>query len=166
MEPGPIPEVEVIEPARPGRRRRYSAEDKRRIVEETRVPGQSVSSVSRRFGVSPSQVFKWRRLVEEGTMSVLGADEAVVPESDVKELKGRIRELERLLGEDDGKRDPEGSDRDRARKKTLVALALAETGRFSMRVVAEALGLSRSNLIERRQLGTSCVVVAASTTVV
>jgi len=71
MEPGPIPEVEVIEPPRPGRRRRYSAEDKRRIVEETRVPGQSVSSVSRRYGVSPSQVFKWRRLVEEGTMSVL-----------------------------------------------------------------------------------------------
>jgi transposase len=98
MEPGPISEVEVIEPARPGRRRRYSAEDKRRIVEETRVPGQSVSSVSRRFGVSPSQVFKWRRLVEEGTMSVLGADEPVVPESDVKVLKGRIRELERLLG--------------------------------------------------------------------
>ena len=98
MEPGPIPEVEVIDPPRPKRRRRYSAEDKRRIVEETRVPGQSVSSVSRRFGVSPSQVFKWRRLVEEGTMSVLGADEPVVPESDVKVLKGRIRELERLLG--------------------------------------------------------------------
>jgi transposase len=98
MEPGPIPEVEVIEPARPGRRRRYSAEDKRRIVEETRVPGHSVSSVSRRYGVSSSQVFKWRRLVEEGTMSVLGADEPVVPESDVKVLKGRIRELERLLG--------------------------------------------------------------------
>ena len=98
MEPGPIPEVEVIEPARPGRRRRYSAEEKRRIVDETRAPGQSVSSVSRRYGVSSSQVFKWRRLVEEGTMSVLGADEAVVPESDVKVLKGRIRELERLLG--------------------------------------------------------------------
>jgi transposase len=31
-------------------------------------------------------------------MSVLGADEPVVPESDVKVLKGRIRELERLLG--------------------------------------------------------------------
>jgi transposase len=57
-----------------------------------------VSSVSRRYGVSPSQVFKWRRLVEEGTMSSLGADEAVVPESEVKVLKVRIRELERLLG--------------------------------------------------------------------
>jgi transposase len=98
MEPGPIPEVEVIEPARPGRRRRFTADEKRRIVEETTVPGHSVSSVSRRYGVSPSQVFKWRRLVEEGTMSSLGADEPVVPESEVKMLKGRIRELERLLG--------------------------------------------------------------------
>ena len=98
MELGTSPEVEVISPARPGRRRRYTAEEKRRIVEETKVPGQSVSAVSRRFGVSPSQLFKWRRLVEEGTMSSLGADEPVVPESEVKVLKNRIRELERLLG--------------------------------------------------------------------
>ena len=98
MELGTSPEVEVISPAKPGRRRRFTAEEKRRIVEETTVPGQSVSAVSRRYGVSSSLVFKWRRLVEEGTMSVLGADEPVVPESDVKVLKGRIRELERLLG--------------------------------------------------------------------
>jgi transposase len=98
MELGTSPEVEVISPARPGRRRRYTAEEKRRIVEETKAPGQSVSAVSRRYGVSPSQVFKWRRLVEEGTMSSLGADEPVVPESEVKALKIRIRELERLLG--------------------------------------------------------------------
>jgi transposase len=98
MELGTSPEVEVISPARPGRRRRYTADEKRRIVEETKVPGQSVSAVSRRFGVSPSQLFKWRRLVEEGTMSSLGADEPVVPESEAKALKVRIRELERLLG--------------------------------------------------------------------
>jgi len=98
MDTGQRPEVEVIEPARQGRRRVYTAEEKRKIVEETRVPGQSVSSVSRRFGVSPSLVFKWRRLAEEGTLSSLGADEAVVPESEVKALKARVRELERLLG--------------------------------------------------------------------
>ena len=98
MEPETSPEVEVFSPARPGRRRRFTAEEKRKIVEETTVPGQSVSAVSRRYGVSPSLVFKWRRLVEEGTMSSLGADEPVVPESEVKALKGKIRELERLLG--------------------------------------------------------------------
>jgi transposase len=31
-------------------------------------------------------------------MSSLGADESVVPESEVKTLKARVRELERLLG--------------------------------------------------------------------
>jgi transposase len=31
-------------------------------------------------------------------MSSLGADEAVVPESEVKQLNSRVRELERLLG--------------------------------------------------------------------
>jgi transposase-like protein len=73
----------VIEPARPGRHRRRSAEENRRIVEETTAPGQSVSSVSRRYGVSSSQVFRGRRLVDEGTMSVLmsvlGADESGSP---------------------------------------------------------------------------------------
>ena len=98
MDTGQRPEVEVIEPARQGRRRVYSVEEKRRIVEETRVPGQSVSSVSRRFGVSPSMVFKWRRLADEGTLSSLGAGEMVVPQSEVKILKARVRELERLLG--------------------------------------------------------------------
>ena len=98
MEPGPIPEVEVIEPARPGRRRRYTAEEKRKIVEETAVPGHSVSSVSRRYGVSPSLLFRWRRLNDEGGMQGLGAEEAVVPESEAKQLRAQVRELQRLLG--------------------------------------------------------------------
>jgi transposase len=45
----------------PGRRRRWSAEEKSRIVEETQVPGANVSEVARRWQVSPQQVFGWRR---------------------------------------------------------------------------------------------------------
>ena len=125
MDTGQRPEVEVIEPARQGRRRAYTAEEKRKIVEETRVPGQSVSSVSRRFGVSPSMVFKWRRQAEEGTMTSLGSDEAVVPESEVKALKVRVRELERLLG-----------------KKTMEAEILKE----AIEIAREKKLLSRSPL--------------------
>src|SRR5690242_1805211 len=98
MSTGPEPEVEVIAPARQGRLRRFTADEKRKIVEEATAPGQSVSAVSRRYGISPSMLFRWRRLAEEGTMSSLGADEGVVPESEVKALKMRVRELERLLG--------------------------------------------------------------------
>ena len=46
--------------ARP-ERRRWSAEDKARIVAETMAPGAVVSAVARRWQVHPQQVFGWRR---------------------------------------------------------------------------------------------------------
>lgn len=45
----------------PGRRRRWSAEEKARIVAESLEPGASVSEVARRWQVCPQQVFGWRR---------------------------------------------------------------------------------------------------------
>jgi transposase len=44
-----------------GRRRRFSEDDKARIVEETLAPGAVVSDVARRHGLSPQQLFTWRR---------------------------------------------------------------------------------------------------------
>jgi len=44
-----------------GRRRWFSNDDKARIVEETLVPGAVVSDVARRHGLTPQQVFTWRR---------------------------------------------------------------------------------------------------------
>ena len=43
------------------RRRRWSQDDKARIVEETLVPGAKVTEVARRNGVAASLVFTWRR---------------------------------------------------------------------------------------------------------
>jgi transposase len=45
----------------PGRRRRWSAEDKARIIAETLVAGARVSEVARRWQLSSQQVFGWRR---------------------------------------------------------------------------------------------------------
>lgn len=44
-----------------GRRRWFSKDDKARIVEETLAPGAVVSEIARRHGLSPQQVFTWRR---------------------------------------------------------------------------------------------------------
>ena len=44
-------------------RRRWTAEDKRRIVEETRAPGASVSVVARRHDINANLLFKWKRTV-------------------------------------------------------------------------------------------------------
>ena len=43
------------------RRRRWSHDDKMRIIEETLVPGANVTEVARRNGIAASVVFTWRR---------------------------------------------------------------------------------------------------------
>jgi transposase len=48
-----------------GRRRRFASDFKERIVEETLVPGAVVSDVARRHGLTPQQVFTWRRQVRQ-----------------------------------------------------------------------------------------------------
>lgn len=80
------------------RRRRWNAEQKKAMVLETEQPGMNVSVVARKYEVHPNQLFRWRRLFHEGALTAVRADEELVPCSEVKELKMRIRELERMLG--------------------------------------------------------------------
>ena len=80
------------------RRRRWSPAEKKALVEETWAPGVSVSSVARKHGISPSQLFYWRRRMEEGALTGVGSEERVVPESEVKQLRKQVKELERMLG--------------------------------------------------------------------
>jgi transposase len=44
-----------------GRRRQWSDDDKARIIVESLRPGANVSEVARRNGLSPQQLFGWRR---------------------------------------------------------------------------------------------------------
>ena len=53
----------------PGRKRvRRTKGERRAIVEETLVPGASVSRVARRHDVNANQVFHWRQLYREGRL--------------------------------------------------------------------------------------------------
>lgn len=93
---GPVSRVEVITSVQ--RRRRWSTAEKVRLVEEAMQPGMSVSFVARQAGVSPSQLFAWKRRMLEGGHAAVQADEDVVGTSRVRELEKRVRDLERLLG--------------------------------------------------------------------
>src|ERR1700710_470340 len=88
--------VEVITGV--ARRRRFTTEQKLAIVSETMQPGMSISYVARRYALSPSLVFRWRRLMTEGGHEAVRADDDVVPAADIRRLEERVRELERLLG--------------------------------------------------------------------
>lgn len=80
------------------RRRRWTVEEKRVIVEEAGRPGSSVSVVARKYGGNANQIFHWRKLIREGALCAVRSDQKVVPTSEVKQLKPRIRELERFPG--------------------------------------------------------------------
>ena len=60
----PSPRVEVITSVQ--RRRRWSTAEKVRLVEEAMQPGSSVSFVARRYAISPSLLFTWKRRMLEG----------------------------------------------------------------------------------------------------
>src|ERR1700727_585885 len=88
--------VEVITGV--ARRRRFTTEQKLSVVAETMQPGMSISYVARRHGLSPSLVFRWRRLVSEGGRGAGRADDEVVPAAELRRLEERVRDLERMLG--------------------------------------------------------------------
>jgi transposase len=89
--------IEIVA-VEPGRRRRFTPEQKRALLDEGAKPGASFSEVARRYGLSPSLLFGWKRVMDDATKKGLKANERVVPESEVKQLKARIKELERALG--------------------------------------------------------------------
>src|ERR1700745_2837673 len=72
----PADRVEIITSVQ--RRRRWTASEKVRMVEETFEPGMTVSLVARRHGVAPNQLFTWRRLVAQGSLTAAGSGEEVV----------------------------------------------------------------------------------------
>jgi transposase len=58
-----------------GRRRRWRAEDKGRIVAESYAPGAVVSEVARRHDITPQHLFAWRKAARAGRLT-LPAEEA------------------------------------------------------------------------------------------
>ena len=73
------------------KRRQYSEALKRQMVEETQVPGASVSIVARRHDVNSNQLFRWRRQLLPKAAVASGAmvPVAVVPD------EGRSRRTDR-----------------------------------------------------------------------
>jgi transposase len=104
-EPEPLRRLEVITGT--GRRRRFSDDYKTRIVEETLAPGAVVSEVARRHGLSPQQLFGWRRQARQPIATstdpaapqfVPVVIEAQLPEATVRRSRGPARQADRTCG--------------------------------------------------------------------
>jgi transposase len=114
-------EIEIISDG--GRRRRWSASEKLRIVEETLDDRASISVVARRNSVAPNLLYRWRRLMLEGGSVAVAEDDEVTSNRIVRQLEDRIRELERQLGRKTLEAEilREALDKSRSKKLTLLA---------------------------------------------
>lgn len=114
-------EIEIITDG--GRRRRWTAAEKLRIVEETLDERASISVVARRNGVAPNLLYRWRRLMLEGGSVAVTEDDDVTSNKVVRQLEERVRELERQLGRKTLEVEilREALDKSRSKKPTLLA---------------------------------------------
>ncbi len=121
-------EIEIITDG--GRRRRWSAAEKLRIVEETLDERESISVVARRNGVAPNLLYRWRRLMLEGGSVAVTGDDEVTSNKAVRQMEDRIRELERQLGRKTLEVEilKEALDKSRARKPTLLVQSHLKDG--------------------------------------
>ena len=65
----PISKISRLEVVSTGARRRWTLEEKRRIVAESYDGPRLVSVTARRIGLSANQLFTWRRLAREGRLN-------------------------------------------------------------------------------------------------
>jgi transposase len=81
--PEPVRRIEVFTGA--GRRRSWSGEEKGAIIAESYGAGETVCAVARRHGLTPQQLFAWRRQARRSgsvlpTMFVPAVLETIEPE--------------------------------------------------------------------------------------
>jgi len=79
---GPIEVITSVQ-----RRRTWTRQQKKAMVEEAEQPGNSISSVAKKYEVHPNQLFKWRRFIHEGALQAVRSEEPLVPLSEVKQLQ-------------------------------------------------------------------------------
>jgi len=62
-----------------GRRRTWPADEKAAIVAESYAPGRTVCGVARRHGLTPTQLFTWRRLARRSRLLIKEPPALFVP---------------------------------------------------------------------------------------
>ena len=61
--------IEVVDAGLGAARRRFTADDKARIVSEAMLPGATVTEVARRYEVCGSLIYRWRRMLVGSSLS-------------------------------------------------------------------------------------------------
>ena len=61
-----------------GRRKRYTAEEKVKILREVLEEGKQISQVAEKYGLSPNNIFKWRVSVQGPAIAITTRENVVL----------------------------------------------------------------------------------------
>ena len=125
------------------RRRRWSSDEKTRLIEETLVPGARVSEVARRNGISASLLFTWRRQAR-----AVEAPTAVVPRFAAMQIAGSDLVVEAAKPPSD---EPSQSRPATPSRSGLIEISLGGGKRVRVDASFDAAALARVlDVLERR----------------
>jgi transposase len=86
-----------------GRRKRYTAEEKMKILREVLEDGKSISQTAEKYGVHPNNVMNWRKqLIESGaqTFQIKRTDiSSKAEERKVAALEDKIKHKDEVIAE-------------------------------------------------------------------
>ncbi len=80
-------------------RRHYTLADKLAIVRESQQPGVSQASISRKHDLGKNVLWTWRKSLAGFSLETPSPTEGDSSEQEVQNLRQKIAELERLLGQ-------------------------------------------------------------------
>lgn len=81
------------------KRKRYTAQQKLEPVRLTYLPGNTVSSVARSYGIALALLFRWRALDKQGELTAIETGQSSAPVKQYAEAMDEIKRLQRLLGQ-------------------------------------------------------------------
>ena len=82
--------------------RRFTAEEKRTILEEVQQPGVTLSEVCRKNRVSPGLVYRWRAVAQQATTEALQQVDSrgkSQPDATVVRLQAELDRMRRVVAE-------------------------------------------------------------------
>ena len=85
-------------------KRLFTLTQRKEILGELKQ-GLTPAEVCRKYDLPMQNLYRWRRLYEEGGEKALKSKEEVVPISEVKKLKEEVKQLQRALGKMTMERD-------------------------------------------------------------
>ena len=86
-----------------GRRKRYTSEEKVKILREVLEDGKSVSNVAEAYKVHPNQIMSWRKQLFEGGQQIFEIKRPDISEKamekQTKVLEDRLRHKDNVIAE-------------------------------------------------------------------